>query len=456
MKKNCALLFAFFFCLASYSQNASMLTRTLHIPDSSSIRSSLIETWFESPASVALENRAEIRTNEYGEYFQVRCEEHDTTFSIIVAPRVLQKVNVYHGEEVKEDIQYIYPENATGSWVLTRNKRTGMPQNIRYYVAVDKNVYIQFTPSNNTTYADFVVYENYVSRQVPTSFPFQRFYTLSIREISSITQNSLPWNYANPFLDAYSSSIKMVEEIRSRLTDLIYADNAMYDEYGKAIYITSGEPRPIHATDARKKSLSSAGFVKWIADGLVYPITKNYLKREPLIRPTVQYDEISYKGVLSTKHSLSFSLDWTRNIAAAILSLYTGRTYLYEDSGVDMTEEPFVASFTKDGVKSALGYIKNCGYEVAGLPSLMYSLATKYPGEFYLVAIYETDRRVQPEVKMFNQCAAIFPYFDSNGVFRCVVFRNGAEFTLSEFCKSFSTDFVHLTRVRSSERFSLP
>ncbi|MBR7064481.1 MAG: hypothetical protein IKI31_04985 [Treponema sp.] len=456
MKKNFfAILGVVFLCGILQAQVSKNFSSFSQVPDSAAIRSSLVETWFLAPFSVVQENKTELRSTSLGEFFQIRMEEHDSTFSIVVAPRTTLFHEVYNGSE-KETLPYdVYDASSSGSWVLLRDKKTGNARSIRYYVAKDKNVYAQFVPSNNTTYADFVVYENYVSRHVPVGVPFERFFTASVKEVAAMTGSVLPWNYAFPFVGSYDASINIVKQIRENLPNLIYAENAMYNEYGKAVYITSGEVRPTHVTDARKLSLSSAGFVKWVADGMCYPITKNYFKREPLIRPTVHYDEISYKGVLSTKHSISFTLDWTRNIASALLSIFTGRTHLYEESGVDMTEEPFTATVTSGSVKNAVGYIKNVGYPSYSLNALMYAFASKYPGECYFAAVYETDRRVEPEVKIFNQCAVLFPYFDSAGVFRCVVFRNGAEYTLNEFVKSFASDFVHLTRARLPERFEV-
>ena len=54
---------------------------------------------------------------------------------------------------------------------------------------------------------------------------------------------------------------------------------------------------------------SGAGFLKWIADGIIEPITGGRLKREPLILQTVEYKDIGYQGILSESYALSFSLE---------------------------------------------------------------------------------------------------------------------------------------------------
>ena len=203
----------------------------------------------------------------------------------------------------------------------------------------------------------------------------------------------------------------------------------------------------------KKLSLSSAGFVKWIADGLVEPIAGGRLKREPLLRETVQVKENGHQGVLSQKYNLFFSLDWIRNLASAVMSVYSGKTYLFNQSGVDVTINPFASTITDFNVANIVTFIENTGYSVSVLRSMMYVLAATEPGTLYFGAIRGTDRTVSPEIKAFNECVAFFPYFQDDGGFYCEVFMNGREMTLEDFCLYYQDDFVYLTRVKSSEQF---
>jgi hypothetical protein len=445
------IAFAFFPLAVMYSAQAEY--NRYGIPDSSEIRKNLTETWFEAPLQMLRTNHPEVRKNNAGEQFQIRLEESDSTFAVFVSPQARLSVDVYSAAGKKTEVQSVYPGDAQGSWVLVRDKRSGAALRIRYYFAKDSDVYVQFVPVNNTAYADFIVFGAYAVRQVPTGMPFNRFYAASFGDIMAWTKDTLPWQYAVPPAGMYHSTMQMINVIRGKLADLVYAEDAMYDEKDEPVYISTGTSREIPEEDADKLSLSSAGFIKWIADGLVNPIAGSSLKREPLLVPTVMYDDIGFPGVLSRKYNLSFSLDWTRNIAAAVLSVYTGRTYVYSQSGVDVTEEPFCAELTASGIKNTAGYIKDTGYPAEILKPLMYMLSAENPCECYLAAIRETDRKASPEVKVFNECAILFPYFDSNGMFNCVVFRNGAESTIDDFCQNFSGDFVHLVRIRTSDKF---
>ena len=62
------------------------------IPDSSEIRSSLIDEWFKAPVNSVRANTTELHINDVGKVFQVRAEENGTDISAI---RVLsfKKIN---------------------------------------------------------------------------------------------------------------------------------------------------------------------------------------------------------------------------------------------------------------------------------------------------------------------------------------------------------------------------
>ena len=67
---------------------------SLGIPDSSEIRKTLIESWFEAPLQTVRTNNAFETRNQIGEEFQVRLEEDDQYFYIFVAPHSILTVKV--------------------------------------------------------------------------------------------------------------------------------------------------------------------------------------------------------------------------------------------------------------------------------------------------------------------------------------------------------------------------
>lgn len=423
------------------------------IPDSSEIRKGLKERWFEASLEDVRMNLPEIYDNDAGQKFQVRLEESDSTYMIFVAPCATINVKVYSNKGMSYEQQEIYPGEAPGSWVLVRDKKTNKPIRIRWYFSVDSDIYVQFTPYGRTAVADLLIYGNYASKGASTGIPFDKLYELSFADVMKMTAISLPWKYVTVDGDKFGSVLQMAGMIQKNLGRVMFVQNAMYDEDGKLIQITNGKAFDSENQDPAKLYLSSAGFVKWIADGLVEPIAGTKLKRAPLVKETVTVKENGYQGVLSQKYNLFFALDWIRNLAAAITSVNNGKVYMYNEAGTDVTINPFAATISGAGTVNTVTFIEDTGYNVSVLKSLLYVLAATESGNFYFGAIRETDKTITPEIKVFNDCVAFFPYFSSNGSFGCFVYMNGKQISLDDFCMIYPDAYIYLTRARASKDF---
>lgn len=430
----------------------SALYNRYGVPDSSEIRKDLVETWFEAPLSSVRMNRPEIRTNSVGQKFQIRLEETEDTFNIFVAPYARIEVDVYSDRGKSTEVQDVFPGDAPGSWLLVRDKKTGKPLRIRYYFASDSEVFVQFIPVGKSAYSDYLIFSCYAAKGVPTGLPFERFYTASFEQVVRWTGNMLPWQYSKIYADSYHASLQMINVLKERNVDVVLTDDAMYDEDEKPVYISSGKERKIEKEDEGKITVSGAGYLKWISDGIVAPLAGGHLKREPLLESTVEYKETGFQGIMSSRYSISFTLDWIRNLASGVVSVRSKKHYSFKDSGVDVKIEPFCAEITEKGFKNSAGYIENSGYSVQALKPLLYVLAATEPQLFYFGAIRETDRR-SPEVKVFNECCAFFPYFDSQKRFKCVIYKDGAQMSFEEFVARYYNDTVYLVRLNTTEEF---
>jgi hypothetical protein len=427
-------------------------------PDSSELRRTIVDTWFLAPLELIRENQTMVQKNSIGQEFQVRLEEQGSTFAVIVAPGMMLDVNLYTAEGVGQQRVASYPADACGSWVLTRDSVSGKPISVRYYYAQDSDVYVQFTPDGMKTLADMVISGSYAARSVPVGISFDRLYTASLAAVLQLTDKTLPWRYADIHPDSYHSSMQMVSVIRKNLSRITCTDDAAYDEDGKPVRISDGKPRAVSDAerDAASLSLSSAGFIKWIVDGLVEPLSGSNTLLAPLTQRTVEYKPQGYTGIRSETDDISFTLDWTRNLASAWLSVRTGKTYLAANAGVDVKIEPFSARVSDKGIIQTTGYLKDTGYAVENLRPLLYVLAVTEPSYCYLAAVRRLDPGVpqsHPEAYVFDQIAIFFPYFDTNGRFGCFVFENGTEIPYSVFVSKYKKSFIHLTRLLTTDRF---
>lgn len=428
-----------------------------NIPDSSEIRSEIKGEWFDQNLEAIQMNNIQVRENLTGEKFQVSLEEDDRTFFVYVSPKVAVKIEVHDSKGVKVVEEDSYPINAYGTWVYARKKSDMKPLFIRLYVSKNTDVFIEFRPHKNVTVADFIVYNSFAVQGVPVGLPFEKLLTASISDIYSLTKKSLPWNLIDTQSFDPSDKKYMISVLEKMQNDIADEDDAMFDEHGKLVSIKDGTPHIVSEKNKDKKiTLSSCGYVKWVVDGLIDPLASSYLKRGPLIETTVEYADTGFQKTLNNSFSTYFSLDWTRNLAAAALSVRSKKTYLYKDAGVDVNIEPFTSVFTKEGFKNSAGYILNTGYQPEYMRSILYVLAVTEPGYFYLGAIRQTDTRQSPEIKVFNDAAVIIPYIDSDGIFKIDVFFEGKKYRWNDF-ERFLTGakncFVHLTRVKASRVF---
>lgn len=459
-KKLSAVLAALVFCTLASPLFAEY--NSFGIPDSTSIRKTVKTSWLTAPLSDLRSKASEIRDNADGQKFQLRVEEGVDEFSIIISPQSFLKVEVVTEKKREEKIMEVYPVGAPGSFVLYRNKSNGKPIRILWYFNQDAEVYIQLRPDNTKTFADLIVFGSYAARSVPVGIPFEQFYTMTFQNLYNLTQKNLPWEKVNVISGQYLDSLQMVAVIREMLPKIDYVEEACYNEKDELYSFVTNQPLNVkrigdekEEDDSEKEErllLSSQGFIKWIIDGITSPSIGKNTKIENLERQTVTYSYLGKSGILSQKWNLSFSLDWTRNLAAEALSARSTREYSWEDGNVDVKVEPFAAEIINGDLVNSAGYIKDTGYSAKKLKSLLYVLGITEPQYFYLAAIRQQSQLAADEM-VFNECAVLFPFFDDTGRFGCYVFENGKEMSLETFCSKYANTFIHLVRVKSEESF---
>ena len=448
MKKVVSILITL--VLSSVSLFASY--NSLGVPDSSEIREQLAERWFEAPLSAVRQNMPEVYYNEAGQKFQVRLEETNDTFNIFVSPSSEINVTVYTSKGVSVEKQEVFPGDSAGSFVLVRDKKTEKPIRVRYYFMKNNEVFVQITPGQKTALADMVIYNNYAARGVPTGVPFAKFYEISFEDLMNVTKTKLPWKYVTADCTVYHSVQQMIAVIKEKLPKIMIANDAMYDENNQLVHISSGNKYSTDGLDETKLYLSSAGFLKWIVDGIVEPATGLGTSISDLTEPTVEFDSVGKIGVMSQEWNLYFTLDWCRNLAAKAYSVRSRRNVDFKSAGLDVNKNYFASEVSGGKISTSSGYIKNTGYSIEKIKSVLYVLAVTEPSWFYLAAIRQGSC-LKPDELVFNNCAVFFPYFDNNGKFGCFVFEQGKEISLEKFVKKYKDAYIHLERVKSLEAF---
>ncbi len=447
------LVAAAWFAFADYN--------SFNIPDSAEIRRTIVDSWLTPDLETLRGYKEQFKDNRIGTTFQIRLEEDDNEFCVVVAPRSEIDINMINGDSVKKVRAAVYPKGAAGSWILFRSKNKGQPLRIQYFFNQDADVYVQFRPEGRKTFADLVVCDSYAAKSVLVGVPFENLYTSSFETIKKWTQKSLPWDKVTVVRDQYPNNMIMAGTILSNLDTFTFADDACYDERGKLKSIFTGkdvsirddEGNLISADDLKKRHfLSGAGFVKWVIDGIVEPYRGYGTEIDTLTQPTLEFNSVGKNGVISQQWNLTFSLDWCRNLATQAYAIRSSREGDYRSAGLDVKYDYFAEEVVNGQLVNSAGYIKNTGYNVSKIKSLLYVLAVTEPDWFYLGAIRQGSS-IKPDELVFNNCVLFFPYFDKNGKFGCFIFEQGEEITLDKFLEKYNGSYVHLERVKSTEAF---
>ena len=137
---------------------------SLNIPDSAEIRRTIVDSWLTPDLETLRGYKEQFKDNRIGTTFQIRLEEDDDEFCVVVAPRSEIDINMINGDSVKKVRAAVYPKGAAGSWILFRSKNKGQPVRIQYFFNQDADVYVQFRPEGRKTFDDLVVCDSYAAR----------------------------------------------------------------------------------------------------------------------------------------------------------------------------------------------------------------------------------------------------------------------------------------------------
>lgn len=436
IRSGAAFMALFFLVLPLSALNVGGISR-FQFTESDSLRAQIEDRWFSAPIDTVAALKGEIVEDPYGDGFEISVSKTDTVVSVTLIQTDRDEGSI------------------AGRWTLNRDKITGEPVSIVVNPMDNPEIVLTLRPgAGSKSLLDLSVYGLYARKGVPFGKSFQSVLTSSVESIAALTARTVPWNLVHPDPLLYGNIAQGVETIRSRLPTLVYLEDGAFDDTGKPVFIESESPQDpkavlAEAADGRDISIirggvNCSGFVKWIVDGIIRPTAGsgtfiNSLKRwssAPETGFTERYRE---------SRDVFFALDWTRNLASAVVSLDAGHTVFPDAAGIDVKVEPF---------SGALGFETDVGYQVKELLPMLYWLAANEGGHWYLGALSrergERGNAANPFLRYYHHAAAFFPWFDEKGQLRVAVFESAAETPVETFVERNRDAWVFLTRVDMS------
>jgi len=428
---------------------------SMQIADDSLLRIKLKDSWLtETPARVL----AQPPTMQYlqnGERVEVRTEEGKDEFMVILS-RELMGGRIADGanQGIARFGTGQFPGWAQGSWVLIRRKDTGAGTKIRIFLRSDQYTYLEFKPFNaEKCQMDVILYDGQAVSSLPIAVSFERLYTMPVNETLKLIESRFPRRYFDPDPADYAGQRKFIARVSAHLPELQFANDGAIDENGAFVYIETLQPqKPLDSA-----GLNCSGFVKWLIDGILRPVTGERLSIQPLKEPFGTRGS-SFTEAWEKIRDPYFGLDWIRNLASTANGILRSPEYsvINEFEVRDVSFSSLLVQQKKTfTINSYPGFLEDAGYGIEGLHVLLYTLAIDEPFKFYLAAvnteigerITAANPRGTPHFRQYFHTAALVPYFDEHGSFRVAVFESARETSFNSFRNRYPKHYVNLVKI---------
>jgi len=354
-----------------------------------------------------------------------------------------------------------YAIQGQGTWIVKRSMKDGSFIQAKVFMRSDENVYMRLYPFKDRTKLEFIAYGGVLAKGVVLPWPFAETILLPVSRIVEMSRASVDWSVldADPALTA--SVRGMADKIRAYLPRLSYGEDGAVDANGRAVLIATGKPQ------SGKPVLNCSGFAKWIVDG-IYATAAPAGDDRPLL---TDIGELKSRDASARGNSFSqpfeesrdpyFGFDWTRHLAIALL-----RRLEPSGAGADpdpvVRISPFGEFKAPEDIYSSVkpydlypAFKPEAGYQVRGLKALLYVLASKEPGSFYLAS--RSYRQGKPQLRQHTHILALFPYFDEGRIFRVAVFESAAETGIDKFMTMAGSEnedyFAYLVSLPADSRY---
>jgi hypothetical protein len=427
--------------LALTASLGALDVQTRNIPDDSSLRRSLVDTWFTEMPGRVLNRTAVIHSLPGVGRIEVRTEQGRDEFMVVLA-RELRDAPESAGA---------FPGWAQGSWVLTRRKDDGSPVRIRIFPRSDPYTYIQFRPlSADRCLMDVVLYDAYAVRSLQIPLAFERLYVIPIEEAFSAA-TVFPRRYFDPSPDLYREKRAFIAALRGRLPELSFRDDGAIDREGRYVFIND------ESAQEGAGGLNCSGFAKWVVDGMLRPITGERLSIAPLKAPVGERGS-SFNEPYEALRDPYFGLDWTRNLAAVAGTVLRAPSFGVLDE-IEVRKVPFSSVILRErqgtSIRAYPGFLPEAGFGFEGIHPLLYTLAIDEPDCIYLASINNeigpaatpSNPRGGVRIRQHYHVAVLVPYFNEYGNFQVAVFESAEETSFNRFKTRYPGQYVNLVRI---------
>ncbi|MBN2651457.1 MAG: hypothetical protein JXR63_03665, partial [Spirochaetales bacterium] len=287
-------------------------------------------------------------------------------------------------------------------------------------------------------FADFYILDDLrVYNQIFIPLTLDSLFYTAFENIVDATKYSVNWDYLLPetVFEDLSNTKNMIEQIRNHLEFIDFSSDYSFEEFEDSGFSQAGSVN-------NQIKVNPFTFVKWIADGLYFAKSGNFLDTSELLEKKYNYRGNQWSDRVETEANPFLALDWSRNIAHKFL-LLENENALYEGADV---RELIDFEFYKEDV----------GFSVKDLRRVLYNLAVIRSNYFFIGAISHLSGD-ENNYRTYQHIVALFPYIDSNGSFEIVVFESGKESSIQELEFRYKKNdyFIHLVEVRLGNHFFL-
>ncbi len=332
-----------------------------------------------------------------------------------------------------------YPLDRAGTFIIKRSLADGAFLQAKIFVQDGPGTYLRLFPDGDRTFMDAWLFGEPFQTGIALPVSFDRVLTAPLSSIIEWSSAVVNWPLVlKPSPGPEDQRLEeLVRTLRSRLASLRDMDDGAMDGSGRMVYIATG-------TSAARGGFNCSGFAKWVVDGLYAPLAGHPMDIAPLKSRNAGKDN-PWSTRFEEEMDPWFGLDWSRGLARTIAQAQTGTAPA--DEQIDVRDS------------DRLPYIRDVGYPVAKLESLLYVLARRDPGKVYIGSVNAPSSAVSegtPTLRQHHHVIVLLPYFDASGAFRVAVMERNLQTSIPSLVRRYGTEYVHLVRIDPSGPFDPP